>query len=46
MDVDLDVRDHIVELANRLHDFGQRTEAREMQLWGQMQEIMRASEVH
>ena len=46
MDVDQDARDHIMELARRLHEFGQRTEAREMQLWGQMQEVMRASEVH
>ena len=34
MDVDQDARTHIVELATRLHEFGQRTEAREMQLWG------------
>ena len=38
MDVDQDARNHIVELANRLHGFGQQTEAREMQLWGEMQE--------
>ena len=46
MDVDRDSRNQIMDLADRLHTFGLRTEAREMELWGQMQDTLRTQEVH
>ena len=36
MDVDRDARNQIMELADRLHQFGCRTEACEMELWGRV----------
>ena len=36
MDVDRDARNQIMDLADRLHTFGRRTEAREMELWGRV----------
>ena len=44
--MDRDTRNHIMELADRLHQFGCRTEAREMELWGRVQDVMRAPKVH
>ena len=46
MDVDRDASNQIMDLENRLHAFGHRTEAREMELWGRMQDMLRALEVH
>ena len=36
MDVDKDAKNQIMDLADRLHEFGCRTKAHEMELWGQM----------
>ena len=33
MGTDEEARQHVVALAKRLHEFGHRTEAREMELW-------------
>ena len=33
MGVDEEAKQHIVALAQKLHDFGHRTEEREMELW-------------
>ena len=46
MDVDRDAKNQIMELGDRLHQFGCRTEAREMKLWGWVQDALRAPEVH
>ena len=46
MDVYRDARNQIVELADRLHQFGCRIEARKMELWGRVQDVLRALEVH
>ena len=46
MDGDKDAKNQMVDLADLLHTFGRRTEAHEMELWGQMQETLRALEVH
>ena len=46
MAVDRDARNQIMDLADLLHTFGRRIEAREMELWGQVQETLRAPEVH
>ena len=46
MDVDRDTRNQIMDLADLLHTFGRRTEAREMELWGRMQDTLRAPKVH
>ena len=46
MDVDRDARNQIMDLADLLHTFGRRTEAREMELWGRVQETLRTQEVH
>ena len=46
MDVDRDARNQIMELGDGLHQFGCRTEAREMELWGRVQDVLRAPEVH
>ena len=35
-----------MDLADLLHTFGCQTEACEMELWGQMQDTLRALEVH
>ena len=35
-----------MDLADLLHTFGRRTEAREMELWGWVQETLRTQEVH
>ena len=44
--MDRDARNQIMDLADRLHTFGRWTEACEMELWGQMQDMLRAAEVH
>ena len=36
MDVDRDAKKHIMELVERLHEFGHWIEAYEMELWNQM----------
>ena len=46
MDVDREARNQIVDLADLLHTFGRRTKAREMELWGRLQDTLRAPEVH
>ena len=46
MDVDRDVSNLIMDLADSLHEFGCWTEARDMELWGRMQDMLRTSEVH
>ena len=46
MDVDRDARNQITDLADHLHTFGCWIEAREMELWGQMGDMLRAPEVH
>ena len=46
MDVDRDARNQIMDLADLLYTFGRRTEAREMELWGRVQETLRTPEVH
>ena len=46
MDVDWDAKNQIMELADRLHQFSCRTEAHEMELWGWVQDALRAPEVH
>ena len=35
-----------MDLDKRLHKFGRWTEVREMELWGQMQDILRTPKVH
>ena len=35
-----------MDLADRLHEFGCQTEAREMEFWGRMQDMLRTPEVH
>ena len=46
MDVDKDAKNQIMDLADLLHTFGRRTEAREKELWGRVQETLRTQEVH
>ena len=46
MDVDREAKNQIIDLADRLHTFGHRTEAQEMELWGRMQNMLRAPKVH
>ena len=46
MNVDRDAKNQIIDLADLLHTFGHWTKAQEMELWGQMQDMLRASEVH
>ena len=46
MDVERDMRNQIIELAERLHEFGCWTKAHEMELWGLVQDVFRAPEVH
>ena len=46
MDVDKDARNQIMDLADLLHTFGRRTEARELELWGRLQETLRTQKVH
>ena len=46
MDVDRDARNQIMELVDRLHQFGCWIEAREMELWGRVQDVLRAPKVH
>ena len=45
MDVNKDTRNQIMDLEDRLHTFGRRIEAREMELWGRMQDMLRVPEV-
>ena len=42
---DEEARQHVVALGQRLHEFGQRTEAREMELWHQLGHAAQLSEV-
>ena len=44
--MDKDTKNQIKNLEDRLHTFGRRTEARQMELWGRMQNMVRAPEVH
>ena len=44
--VDEEARQQVVALAEQLYRFGHWTEAREMELWGRMQNMMDASGVH
>ena len=44
--VDEEARQQVVALAEQVYQFGHRTEAREMELWGRMQNVMNASGVH
>ena len=46
MDVDRNDKNQIMDLAKLLHTFGCQTEAREMELWGRLQDTLRALEVH
>ena len=46
MNVDKDARNQIMHLADRPHTFGRRIEAREMELWGRMQNMLRMQDVH
>ena len=46
MDVDKDARNQIMDLEAPLHTFGRWTEAWEIELWGQLQDMLRAPEVH
>ena len=46
MDVDRDARNQIVDLADLLHTLGCQTKAREMELWGHLQDTLRDSKVH
>ena len=46
MDRDWDPKNHIMDSADLLHTFGRRTEAREIELWGWMQDTLRTLEVH
>ena len=42
---DEEARQHVVALAQRLHEFGHRTEAREMELWHRLGHAAQLSEV-
>ena len=44
--VDDEARQQVVALAEQLYQFGHRTEAREMDLWGRLQNMMETSGVH
>ena len=44
--VDEEARQQVVALAEQLYRFGHRTEAREMDLWGRLQNVMSTSGVH
>ena len=44
--VDDEARQRVVALAEQMYRFGHRTEAREMELWGRVQNVMEASGVH
>ena len=44
--VDEEARQRVVALAEQMYKFGHRTEAREMELWGCVQNVMEASGVH
>ena len=44
--VDDEARQQVVALAEQLYHFGHRTEAREMDLWGRLQNVMESSGVH
>ena len=45
MGTDEEARQHVVALAQRLHEFGHRTEAREMELWHRLGHAAQLSEV-
>ena len=45
MGTDEEARHHVVALAQRLHEFGHRIEAREMELWHQLGHVAQLSEV-
>ena len=44
--MDRDARNQIMDLADCLHTFVRWTETREMELWGRMQDMLRALEVY
>ena len=44
--VDDEARQQVVALAEQMYRFGHRTEAREMELWGRVQNAMEVSGVH
>ena len=46
MGVDDEARQRVVALAEQMYRFGHRTETREMELWGHVQNVMEASGVH
>ena len=46
MDVDRDARNQIMDPVDHVHEFGRRTEACKMELWGWTQDALRTSEVH
>lgn len=46
MNVDVDARNYIIEMANRLHEFGCQMESREIELWGWLEGMLRAPKVH
>ena len=46
MDIDRDAMNQIMNLADRLHKFGCRIDARKIELWAWMQDMLRTLEVH
>ena len=46
MDVDRDAKNQIMDLADLMHTFGRQIEARKIELWGRMQDTLRAPGVH
>ena len=44
--VDDEARQQVVALAEQMYRFGHRTEAREMELWGRVQNTMESSGIH
>ena len=46
MGVDDEARQRVVALAEQMYRFGHRIDAREMELWGYVQNVMEASGVH
>ena len=45
MGTDEEARQHVVALAQRLHEFGHQTKAREMELWHWLGHVAQLSEV-
>ena len=46
MDVDRDTKNHTMDLVDLVHTISCQTDACEMKLWGRMQDMLRAPEVH